>query len=176
LAKGGFPLIVGHLDYLNNRPGCCAGLCVQLRNWRKPRASIYLLELAMHSSSTELGSSVSTKPTALTRSEMRLLIRGTVFVHKPPLAFHQHCLQIVVRIASLIARCPVAYFEVHHILGCLVDQMMAIPGSRFEACAHSRRKLSATFIGMKDGTPLQDEDELILPGVCMAKRGNRIGC
>src|SRR3569832_1749377 len=64
-------------------------------------------------------------------------VRRAVLVRELPCAVLQHGLNIVVGIASLIARRPVANFEIHDRLGSLVQLLMLIPRFDPKAGTHA---------------------------------------
>jgi hypothetical protein len=96
-------------------------------------------------------------------------IRLAVFVNELPLAFYEQGLEVVIGIASFVARRSVADFEIHHLFSCFVDQAMSVACASLETCAHSWRELGSTFVSVQRRPTLEDIDELVLLGVGMTK-------
>ena len=74
-------------------------------------------------------------------------IWSAVLVSELLLAFDEHGLQVVIRIASFVSSPSISDFEVHDFFRYLVDQPMATAGSSLEPCAHARSRADAAFIG-----------------------------
>jgi hypothetical protein len=53
-------------------------------------------------------------------------VRSSILVREYPLAFDKKCLNVVVGVAGLIARCPVANLQVDHVLFRLIGQPVRI--------------------------------------------------
>jgi hypothetical protein len=69
-------------------------------------------------------------------------------VSEDPFAAGIECgLDVVVGIASGIARRAVAHFEVDHLPIAAIDQVMAIAGSRLEPGAHAGLQQGVTRVG-----------------------------
>jgi hypothetical protein len=97
------------------------------------------------------------------------LIRRAILVDKLPLAFHEQGLEVVIGIASFVARRSVADFEVHDFFGGFVYQAVSVSRARLETCAHAWTELDSTFVSVQRWPTLEDVDELVLPGVGMTK-------
>ena len=102
-------------------------------------------------------------------------VRRSVLVNKRPRAVRQHSLEIVVGIAAFVTRRPVADFEVHDLLGRLVDEAVCVARASLETGAHAWRELVPPFISVQRGPASQDVDELVLPRVRVAKGRHRLG-
>lgn len=92
-----------------------------------------------------------------------------------PLAFREQGLEVVLGIAAFVSRCSVADFEVHDLPGSFVYQAVTVARAGLEACAHSRRELGPTLVGVQRRPPFQDVDELVLLAVGVTKGRNCIG-
>src|SRR3569832_2465618 len=99
-------------------------------------------------------------------------VRRAVLVRELPCAVLQLGLNIVVGIASLIARRSVAVFVFLVCLGSLVQQLMRIPRFGPKAGAHAGSELRIALVGTQHRTAFENVDELVLPAVAVPKRGN----
>src|SRR3954468_2820067 len=105
----------------------------------------------------------------------RTSVWRAVLVNEPPRARRLHRREIVVGIASLVTRRPIADFEVHDVFRCLVDEVVRVTRARLEACAHPWLELHRAAIGAQRGATLQDVDELVLPGMRVSQGRDRTG-
>jgi len=96
-------------------------------------------------------------------------------VHELPLPVDPQRLQVIVRVAAYIARRSVSHFKVDNLFPGFVDQPVAVARTRPEPGTHARRELGSTFVSVKRRVPLEDVDELVLPGVSVAQRRRRPG-
>lgn len=70
-------------------------------------------------------------------------------MHKLPFPLDHQSLEVIVGIATFIARGSVSHFEINNISVGFVDQPMSVPGARFEAGTHTWRQPGPTFVGVE---------------------------
>lgn len=91
-----------------------------------------------------------------------------------PLPIHINSLQIVIGIDRSITWGSVTDFKVHHLIRSLVNQVIRVASACGETGAHAGRESDSTLIGKECRFSLQYVYELILLGVGMPQRRDRI--
>jgi hypothetical protein len=89
-------------------------------------------------------------------------VQPSVLVRELPPAFEGYGLKVIIGIATSVRNGSITDLEISDFFRRLIDEAVRIASACFEACAHTRRQLGSTFVGVQRGPPTENKDEFVL--------------
>jgi hypothetical protein len=83
-------------------------------------------------------------------------------VSELPPAIEGYGLKVIIGIATSVRNGSITDLEISDFFRRLIDEAVRVASACFEACAHTRRQLGSTFVGVQCGPPTENKDEFVL--------------